>query len=182
ECGARGRADTVSKLRNLVAFVCCLMVATSVAATEVDWRWRLSEHEQRVTFLLTPTELGTDFFGSPQFSCARGSGRIEVAGGMDEKIRQLVADLIRRDAYPNVEIPSHVNDGAVILPSHNDMDGWTYTIDMAAETPAFEEFKRTGTFRFKIGGDMVTVASGETAGLENFERFRNACKAPARSQ
>jgi len=169
-------------MKNVVAFVCCVIVATPVAATEDDWRWRLQVGEQRASLLLTPTDQGTDFFGVPRLSCARGSGRIEVASVMDEKIRELIADMIRRDAYPSVEIPSHVNDGAAILPSHNDMDGWTYTIDMAAETPAFEEFKRTGTFRFKLGGDMVIVESGVTEGLENFEQFRTACKAPARSR
>jgi hypothetical protein len=174
----------MSELQSVVASVCCLLLASSVclAATEPDWQWRVSDHTQRITFLLTPVESGTDSFGSPRFSCERGSGRIEVSGEMDEQIRELVADLIRRGAYPSVEIPSHVSDGAAILPSHNDMDGWTYTIDMTAETPAFDEFKRTGTFRFKIGAEMMSVSSGVTEGLQNFERFRSACKAPVRAR
>jgi hypothetical protein len=159
------------------------LMATWADAAEGEGRWRLLVGQDRASLVLAATDLGTDNYGSPLFSCKRASGTIQVGGEMDEKLRQAVADLIRSDTYPLVKfLPEDPNNpGGLILPSYSELNGsWEYNINLSADTQALNGFKRTGVFQFTIGATLIS-ASRTKAGLENFDRFQNVCKRPPRS-
>jgi hypothetical protein len=159
------------------------LMATSAGAAEGEWRWRLFADEGGASLMLTDTDMGTDNYGSPLFSCKRGSGTIEVGGEMDEKIRQAVADLIRSGTYPLVKFPEDPNDGGLILPSYSELNGsWTYNINLSADAQVFNGFKSTGVFQFTISTTLMSVSPGVKAGLENFDRFQNICRKPPRGR
>jgi len=160
-----------------------ILMATSVGAAEGEWRWRLLVEEDSASLALTDTELPTDSYASPLFTCKRGSGTIKIEGEMNETIRQAVADLIRSDTYPLVKFPEAPNDGGLILPSYSELNGsWTYNINLSADTQAFNGFKHTGVFEFTIGIMLTPVAPAVKAGLENFDRFQNICRRPPRGR
>jgi hypothetical protein len=160
--------------------VCSVLLAISAGAAEGEWRWRLFVDQDRARLVLADTELGTDSYASPQFTCKPASGIIQVEGEMDEKIRQAVADLIRSDTYPLVKFLP--NAGGLILPSYSELNGsWTYTIELPADTQALDGFKRTGVFEFKIGTTLISAPPAK-AGLENFDRFQNICRKPPRGR
>jgi len=96
---------------------------------------------------------------------------------MDEHEREAVAELIRKDQYPKIELlPPTPNDVSLVQPSFSELQGWQYKFDIAVHSAAFDEFGRTGIFQVKIG--TAVIQNELKAGLENVRKFQDGCRHP----
>jgi hypothetical protein len=155
-----------------VAVGCLVMIAAGAASDEL--RWRTSDNKGVLLLFTADTDLGTDFTGPLQFSCKRGEGLIEVEGELDEIGRKAVADLIRSDEYPAIGLVPDGKTFSLLQISFSEMRGWLYAFSVAPDEPPFEEFKRTGTFHFKIGSTVIEETF--KTGLESVAMFQGACR------
>ena len=122
--------------------------------------------------------LGTDAFGSPLFRCKRGSGLIEAEGATNPDLRTAMADMIRSDKYPLVQLlPAATDNVSLLTFSYSEADeGWRFGFSLQAVGITFEEFKRTGQLAFKAGTKVIRAEF--KAGIENATRFQDICKRP----
>jgi hypothetical protein len=91
-----------------------------------------------------------------------------------------MADVIRADEYPRLHLfPFDTGDFSLLSFSYSEMRGWQYSFDLQAAGAAFDEFKRTGQLKLKMGTTVVTEEF--TTGLESVARFQDICKEPPKA-
>jgi hypothetical protein len=147
-------------------------------ANEGEERWRLSEQGDGALLAATRTDEATDDLGAFFFHCKAKSGVLEVQGTANQELRTAMADLIRTEGYPQVELFPAGSVGASLLNlSYNEMFGaWQYSFTFPAIGPTFDEFKRTGKLVFKVG--TAVVGEEFNVGLESAIKFQDICKRP----
>ena len=165
----------------LFALASALLLALPLpsSATEGEWRWRIFDLGNALgLFVLDSDDAATDALGSHRFTCQKGSGTIQVENLMRPEEREVFADLIRRDAYPAVQVV--LADGKVVTtvaePHHSDLDGWTYSYELSANSQTFDDFVRSGTLRVIIGEKPIEATW--TGGLDAIAKFQAACVKP----
>jgi len=167
--------DRPSLISFLAAATVWLLLMPGVTRAQGQERWRLYEQEHQITLFKASSD-ETDAYGSPSFSCAKGSGTIDVTADMNDQLRRLFADLIGHDKRPTVMLdapdPGHLSLAEV---SFSEMGGWFYKFDVAAESKAFDIFTKTGIFSYKVAD--VSVSSSFRPGIENAVKFLKACRA-----
>ncbi len=126
--------------------------------------------------VISDTAEAGDAFGSLYFSCQPGSGYVSVieSNMRDKKLRMAIANLIINDSYPTVLLDSGQERSALEGINSSDDGGWGYRFRVATNSAAFNAFKMTGYFSFKIGN--AAVHAGEKAGLENIAEFQSICR------
>ena len=166
--------------KSLHGTLIALMV--SACATEHargdEARWRLFEQDDTALLAIADTDQGTDAFGSPLFRCKRGSGLIEAEGATNPDLRTAMADMIRSDKYPLVQLlPAATDNVSLLTFSYSEADeGWRFGFSLQAVGITFEEFKRAGQLAFKAGTKVIRAEF--KAGIENATRFQDICKRP----
>jgi hypothetical protein len=145
-------------------------------ANEREERWRLFEQADGALLAASHTDEATDDLGAFFFRCKRGSGTVEVEGTAKQDLRSAMADFIRTEGYPQVELFPMGSGGESLLNlSYSEMSGaWQYSFTFAAIGPTFDEFKRTGQLTFKVG--TAVVREEFKVGLESVARFQDICK------
>jgi len=157
-----------------------LAIAVSVAlgpntrAAEGDVQWRVSDQGDSA-LLVTADSEATDNFGPLLFDCKKGSGNATAEGDMNDDLRTTVATLILHDEEPAVTMMPD-DPSTLGVEFFTGMTGWRYRFQLAVTGPAFEQFGRTGSFRFKLGDS--SVSSDFKLGLENIRKFQDLCKKP----
>jgi hypothetical protein len=156
------------------------LTCVSAYANEGEERWRMfATDDKEATFVIADTDFGTDAIGSPRFSCGFGSGKIDVRGVAREAHRNAIADLVRSDQYPRIELsPTGPDNVAFLELSYSDMSGWEYGFDLSAAGPPFDQFKRTGMLDFKIG--EAWLHEEFKVGLDAVAKFQALCKRPSK--
>jgi hypothetical protein len=158
-----------------------LAIAVSVAlgpnarAAEGDVQWRVSEQDDSA-LLVTADSEATDNFGPLLFHCKKGSGNATAEGDMSDDLRTTVATMILHDEEPAVTMVPDDDLSTLGVEFFTGMTGWRYRFQLAVTGPAFEQFERTGSFRFKLGDS--SVSSDFKIGLENVRKFQDLCKRP----
>jgi hypothetical protein len=156
------------------AVICLVLSYVSVAQAEDGWQWRINKLDDgRLLLAFSEFEASDDMSGRSYY-CKPSSGSIEVHGITDKKQRQVFADLIRANSYPKVELES---EGALPELSYSEVDGWEFRFSIAADGAAFDKFKKTGLFGFKIGTLVVNDKMAK-AGLDKVAKFQAACRKP----
>jgi hypothetical protein len=56
----------------------------------------------------------------------------------------------------------------------SDASGWGYRFQISPDAAAFDLFKKTGTFKFKIGS--AAIQYGIKAGLDKIAQLQSACR------
>jgi hypothetical protein len=145
----------------------------SMSAAADDRRWRVFEEADRALLAASRSDEPTDDLGSPFFRCQRKSGTVVVEGTANQELRDAVADLIRSDGYPQVDL---LPAGSTLLNvSYSEMgSNWQYSFELEAVGKTFDEFKRTGRFTFNVGSTVVREEF--KVGLENVAKFQMICK------
>jgi len=144
-------------------------------AAEGDVRWRVSDQDDSA-LLVTADSEATDNLGPLLFNCKKGSGIATVEGDMSEELRKAIAAIMLRDEEPNL-VMSPEDSSALFAEFFTGMAGWRYRFQLSVTGPAFEQFERTGSFRFKLGESPVS--SDFKVGLESVRKFQDLCKRPA---
>jgi hypothetical protein len=97
-------------------------------------------------------------------------------GDMSEEARIAVAAMMLHDEEPNLAVTPE--DASAFGPEFfTGMNGWRYRFQLSVTGPAFEQFARTGNFRFKLGDS--SISSDFKVGLEYIRKFQELCKSPA---
>ena len=156
----------------LFAFV--VGVHGAVHAEEGEVRWRVSDLGDSA-LLATADSEGTDNFGPLLFHCKKGSGMAIAEGDMSDDLRSTIAAMILHDEEPAVAMVPD-DPSAMGVEAFTGMTGWHYRFRLAVTGPAFQQFERTGSFRFKLGDS--SVSSEFKVGLENVRKFQDLCKQP----
>ncbi len=159
---------TLSLLMALAAFP-----GTSVAADER--RWRIFEQDGGALLAPSHSDDATDDIGSPSFRCQTKSGTVVVAGEASQELRNAVANLLRSNDYPQVElVPPSSLAPALLNVSYSEMNSvWEYGFSLEAKEPAFDTFKLTGRLTFKVGNTVIREEF--KTGLENVAKFQSIC-------
>jgi hypothetical protein len=155
-----------------------IVIAASVAlgaagacSAERDVRWRVSDQDDSA-LLVTADDEATDNFGPLLFHCRKGSGNATAEGDMSEDLRSTVAAMMLRDAEPNI-IMVPEDSSALGGEFFTGMTGWRYRFQLSVTGAAFEQFERTGMFRFKLGDS--SVSSDFKVGLDSVRKFKELC-------
>ena len=159
-----------------VALVASVALGSASAhSAEGDVQWRVSDQGDSA-LLVTADSEATDNFGPLLFHCRKSSGNATAEGDMSDGLRSTVAAMMLRDEEPNVAtVPE--DSSAMGVEFFTGMAGWRYRFQLSVTGPAFEQFERTGMFRFKLGDS--SVSSDFKVGLENVRKFQELCKRPA---
>jgi len=164
-------------LRHSLAVICCGFVASTCFGAD-GWRWRTNKLDNgQLLLAFTETE-ATDDLGALRFYCRPASGRIDVFGSAGEKERKILADFIRSDAYPKVQLEG---EASFVEPSFSEVAGWEYHFEIGADGAVFNKFKNTGRFGFKFGSHTADFGSNPIAksGLDKVAEFQAQCRKPA---
>jgi hypothetical protein len=156
------------------ALAACVMLGSAQAA-EGDVQWRVSDQGHEALLVSADSD-ATDNFGALLFHCRKGSGRATAEGDMGDDLRTTIATMILHDEDPAVTMEP-ADPSAIGVEAFTGMTGWHYRFSLDAAGPAFQEFGRTGNFRFKIGDS--SVSSDFKVGLENVRKFQDLCKRPS---
>jgi hypothetical protein len=152
----------------------CALSHASPALGEDDWRWRTGKIDDGRLLLSFTGADASDFFSGLSYYCKPSSGTIEVHGSADERQRKVFADLIRKDSYPTVTLEGEQSTWDL---SHSDDAGWGFQFEISADGTAFDKFKKTGRFQFKV--EALAIDNGtRKAGLEKVSEFQAACRNP----
>jgi hypothetical protein len=155
--------------------VCVVLGPMAAHAAEGDVQWRVSDQDDSA-LLVTADSEATDNFGSLLFHCKKGSGIAIAEGDMSDDLRTTIAAMILRDEEPAVTMVPD-DPSAVGVEAFTGTAGWNYRFRLAVTGPAFQQFERTGSFRFKLGDS--SVSSEFKVGLENVRKFQDLCKRPS---
>jgi hypothetical protein len=154
---------------------CEVLGPMAAHAAEGDVQWRVSDQDDSA-LLVTADSEATDNFGSLLFHCRKGSGIAIAEGDMSDDLRTTIAAMILHDEEPAVTMVPD-DPSAVGVEAFTGTAGWNYRFRLAVTGPAFQQFERTGSFRFKLGDS--SVSSEFKVGLENVRKFQDLCKRPS---
>ena len=157
---------------------CVLLLAVSTASAD-EVKWRQTDFGDGTLMLYTAdTSLATDAIGALNFQCKTGSGLVKVDKLiLDKSERAAIARLVSDDSYPTVELNPGPDKSTLDAITSSDASGWGYNFQISSDGAAFDLFKKTGIFRFKIGG--AAVQGGVKAGLDKIAEFQTACQKPS---
>ncbi len=149
-----------------------------MSARADERRWRIFEQDQRALLAPSHTDEATDDVGSPSFRCELKSGTIVATGDAGQELRNAVAELLRSNQYPQVEMVPASRYGQTLLSVSYSEAGsvWEYSFELEADAPVFDAFKRTGRLTFKIG--KTTIREEFKPGLDNVAKFQSICARP----
>jgi hypothetical protein len=170
------RLHLMERLAACLGSTAAVLLSISGAAYGQDGveRWRLLDQDGSLTLFRAMSD-ETDDYGSPSFSCRKGSGIIEAGVAMAEKERRALADMIANDRYPKLSlVPPDPQFESLPQLVYAEIDGWYYRFSISADAKAFGEFTRTGTFKFELADAIV--ATSFDVGLDNAIRFHNGCR------
>ena len=149
------------------------LIFTSAAFGADGWQWRINKADDGRLLLAYSEFEATDDMSGLRFYCKSSSGRVQVVHDTDKEARQVLADLIRSDDYPKVELEDETSTPGL---SHSDIDGWEYHFEIAADGAAFNSFKKTGQLSYKIGA--MVVKNEPMTGFNTISEFQAACRKP----
>ena len=149
--------------------------SASAHCAEGDVQWRVSDQGDSA-LLVTADSEATDNFGQLHFHCRKGSGNATAEGDMSEGLRRTIAAMMLHDEEPNIVMVPE-DSSALGGEFFTGMAGWRYRFQLSITGPAFEQFERTGSFRFKLGDQ--SVSSDFKVGLGNVRKFEELCRRPA---
>jgi len=158
-----------------LALAASVALGSNARATEGDVQWRVSDQDDSA-LLVTADSEATDNLGPLLFNCKKGSGIATAEGDMSEGLRRAIAAIMLRDEEPNL-VMSPEDPSALFAEFFTGMAGWRYRFQLSVTGPAFEQFERSGSFRFKLGESAVS--SDFKVGLDNVRKFQELCKRPA---
>jgi hypothetical protein len=151
-------------------------ISSTVVADEV--KWRLSKVNDTLLLYTADTDDGTDAIGSLHFQGKVGSGLVEVAKAIQDKSeRAAIGKLVLDDSYPTLELSPGPGTSSLDAITMSDISGWGYRFQVSPDTAAFDLFKKTGIFKFKIGS--AAIQYGIKAGLDKIAQFQSACRRPS---
>jgi hypothetical protein len=152
-----------------------LLAIGSQCSAADDRRWRVFEQDEGALLTPSDSEEATDDVGSPSFRCKAKSGTIVVTGDASQELRNSVADLLRSNGYPQVElVPPSRFGPALMSVSYSEAGSiWEYSFEMRADSPPFDAFKRSGRLTFKVG--KTVVREEFKTGLESITKFQSIC-------
>ena len=150
----------------------------SIAAADAeDMKWRAFDQGEGALLAISDTDEATDHFGLPLFSCKKGLGFVEIEGEAKENLRIAVANLIRADGTPLVQVlpdvQSETNMNTIEL-FFTFIDGWRYRINLPTDHGALLRLRREGVLDFKV--DPASVHEEFKIGLESVGKFLDLCK------
>jgi hypothetical protein len=150
-------------------------ISSAVAAEET--KWRSSKVSDTLMLYSADTDEGTDAVGSLHFDCKVGSGLVKVRKDIKDKSeRAAIGKLVLDDSYPTVELSPGPETSAIEEIISSDASGWGYSFQISPDAAAFDLFKKTGIFKFKVGS--AAIQSGLKAGLDKIAQFQSACRRP----
>jgi hypothetical protein len=159
-----------------IALAACVALGSANAhSADGDVQWRASDQGDGA-LLVTADSEATDNFGPLLFHCKKGSGNATAEGDMSEDLRSTIAAMILHDEEPNITLVPE-DSSALGGEFFTGMTGWRYRFHLSVTGPAFDQFERTGSFRFKLGNS--SVSSDFKVGLENVRKFQELCKRPS---
>jgi hypothetical protein len=163
-------------MRACVLVALALLTMATAEATE-DVRWRAFDQGDGALLAISDTDEATDHFGLPLFSCKKGLGFVEIEGEAKENLRIAVANLIRADETPLVQVlpdvQSETNMNTIEL-FFTFIDGWRYRINLSTDHGALLRLRRDGVLDFKVAA--ATVHEEFKIGLESVGKFLDLCK------
>jgi len=169
-----GRAMAIG-IGSVVLAAAVVLGSADARSTEGDVQWRVSDQGDRA-FLVTADGEATDNFGPLLFHCKKGSGNATAEGDMSEDLRTTIAATILHDKEPAIAMVPE-DSSAFGIEFFTGMTGWRYRFQLAVTGPAFEQFQRTGGFRFRVSDSAVS--SDFKVGLENVRKFQELCRRPS---
>jgi hypothetical protein len=156
-----------------------MLASGSADARGDEVRWRAFDLEGQALLAIADTDEGTDHFGLPLLSCKDKSGLVTVEGEAKQNLRVAMADMIRADGTPGIQVvPDTAPNTTTLDLFFSFLDGWRYKFDLAVDHTSFERFKGEGVLEFKLG--EVTIHEEFKVGLENVGKFLDLCKPPSK--
>jgi hypothetical protein len=163
--------------RTLIALTAA--VSGTARAQDSEIRWRVFDQGDTALLAIADTDEATDNFGLPVLSCKSKLGSVEIEGEAKENLRFAMADLIRADETPWIQVlPDTAPETTTIDVFFSFIDGWRYKFNITDDHKSFDRFKRDGVLDFKLGKAMVHEEF--KVGLVNVTKFLDLCKRPAR--
>jgi hypothetical protein len=151
-------------------------ISSTVVADEAKWR-SAKVNDTRLLYT-ADTDEATDALGSLRFQCKIGSGLVKVDKEIQDKgERAAIGKLVIDDSYPTVELSPGPETSALEEITSSDASGWGYHFQISPDAAAFDLFKKTGIFKFKIGS--AAIQYGVKAGLDKIAQFQSACRRPS---
>ena len=157
--------------------VAVLFSSAAVGADETGWRF-VKFDDGKAMLVVADTDEATDAIGSFYFRCKPGSGSVTVIENnmQDKRVRAAIADLILNDRYPTVELGPEKS--AIEEITSSDDGGWGYHFQIDPDGVAFNRFKKTGYFKFKI--ESAPIEAGIKAGFDKIAEFQAVCRRPSK--
>lgn len=166
----------MSEAAELAACALVVLMAGSAHANEDDWRWRVFDQGSDAVLAIANSDSPGDVFGLPILSCQQKSNNVTVEGEAKDNLRIAMADLIRADQPPLLQVqPATQSDANMIELFFSAIDGWRYKFDLRADHDAFARLGRDGVLDLKVGA--TNVHEEFKVGLENVGRFLDLCRA-----
>ncbi|MDD1527908.1 hypothetical protein C7U92_12355 [Bradyrhizobium sp. WBOS7] len=159
--------------RGLAAILLCLSFP-STGYGEDGWQWRVNKiSDGRLLLAFTETE-ATDELGSVWFYCQPASGSIEVFKAANDSERKVLADFIRSNTYPKVQLEG---EASIVEPLFSEAGGWEYRFRVKADGAWFNKFKQTGRIGYKLGSGVADYGKDPIArsGLKKVAEFQAQC-------
>ena len=163
--------------RGLAAILLCHSFP-STGYGEDGWQWRVNKiSDGRFLLAFTETE-ATDELGTVWFYCRPASGLINVFGAANDRQRKVLADFVRSNVYPKVQLEGETS---IVDPSFSEAGGWEYRFHVSADGEWFSKFKQTGRIGFKFGPLVADYGKDPIAktGLKKVAEFQAQCLTPA---
>ena len=162
----------------LVALIAA--VSGTAHAQDNEIRWRVFDQGDAALLVIADTDDATDNLGLPVLSCKSKFGSVEIEGEAKENLRFAMADLIRADETPWIQVlPDTAAETTTIDVFFSFIDGWRYKFIIGDDHKSFDRFKREGVLEFKLGKAMVHEEF--KVGLVNVTKFLELCERPARN-
>ncbi|WFU71916.1 hypothetical protein [Bradyrhizobium sp. CB2312] len=174
-----GQASGIRRVVNSLVLSPLILGWTSGAVIAHEVEWRLVKLTGDALMLYTAdTNEATDAIGYLHFECKAGSDLVKVDKDIKDKSeRAAIAKLVLDDGYPTVELSPGPEKSSLDAITSSDASGWGYSFQISADTPAFDLFRKTGIFKFKIGG--APIQGGIKSGLDKIAEFQSACRKPS---
>jgi hypothetical protein len=108
-------------------------------------------------------------------------GTVSIEGEAKENLRLAMADLIRNDQTPWIQVLPDVKPETTSIDLlFSFIDGWRYRFNLQENHKAFERFKNEGVIEFKLGD--AAVHEEFKVGLDNVGKFLELCKPQSKKQ
>lgn len=168
-------------LRQGFAAIVLAFAFSSTSYGEDGWQWRVNKiSDGRLLLAFTETE-ATDELGTVWFYCQPASGLIDVFSAANDRERKVLADFIRSNTYPRVQLEA---EASIAEPSFSEAGGWEYRFQISADSAWFNKFKQTGRIGFKFGSFVADYGRDPIArsGLKKVAEFQAQCLKPGTSE